>query len=81
MSPCLRPEIRKKKRCACPKTGPKVDRLGKACSGPPIILSQHPNNSPRRFLREMALEALDPQTLNIGKLVPLKRTFDNLEVL
>lgn len=59
-----------------------MDRLGKACSGPPIISSQHPNNSARRFLREMALEGLDPQTLrNIGKLVPFKRTFDNLEVV
>ena len=61
--------------------GPELSRLKKACIGPPTILIKHTNDDARRFLKEMALGALDPQTLRkIGELVPMKRTFDDLVV-
>lgn len=85
MHQCMRPEIRKKKRemgdVPGQKLGAELDRLEKACTELPIILSKHPNNSARRVLREMALGALDFQNLrNIGEFVPMKRTTDALVV-
>lgn len=77
MNPGLRPETMAKKRCFGPQTGP---RAGQHALGPQP-LHKHPNDGTRRFLREMALGALDPQTLrSISELVPIKRTFDNLVV-
>lgn len=44
--------------------GPELHRLKKACIGPPTILIKHTNDDARRFFKEMALGALDPQTLS-----------------